>query len=127
MQPDAQQGDNAQEQPEMREVSFSEAVHLGAEYRLAGEFVSGLIALAEAKEVPLQDFLAEKAFLLSQRMVLAESEVEILRHQMAELERKLEACTCQTSEETKDFESRPVSLPADTSTDGTNNGAGGEL
>ena len=112
------------QESEGREVSFSEAVHLGAEYRLAGEFVSGLIALAEAKEVPLQDFLAEKAFLLSQRMVLAESEVEILRHQMAEFERKLEACTCEASEEAKEASE---SLPFDTSTDGTNNGAGGEL
>ena len=120
MQPDAYQGDNAQE-PEGREVSFSEAVHLGAEYRLAGEFVSGLIALAEAKEVPLQDFLAEKAFLLSQRMVLAESEVEILRHQIAELERKQAVCTCQASEEGQEaFQS----LAVDTSTGGTNNGAG---
>ena len=87
---------------------LSEAVHLGAEYWFAREFVGGLVSVAEAMKIPVQDFLADKVFLLSQRLALAESEVQILRHQVmeashenAELHRKLDDCNCLEMESTE--------------------------
>lgn len=122
---------------------LSEAVHLGAEYWFAREFVGGLVSVAEAMKIPVQDFLADKVFLLSQRLALAESEVQILRHQMmeaaqenAELHHKLDDCNCQDEEEgkgerlsteavdasTEGLQASPAGLSLSPSPDSTNNG-----
>ena len=112
---------------------LDEAIHQGAEYWFAREFVAGLMTVAEAMKIPVQDFLADKVFMLSQRLALAESEVEILRHRVValsqenmELHVKLDDCNCHDEEASaeasqKPFDSR-VSLQQSTSTDVTKNG-----
>lgn len=125
--------------PSQQPPPLSEAVHLGAEYWFAREFVGGLVSVAEAMKIPVQDFLADKVFLLSQRLALAESEVQILRHQMmeagqenAELHRKLDDCNCHEEDErlsteaiqasTEGLQASAPALNLSPSPDSTNNG-----
>jgi uncharacterized protein (DUF342 family) len=119
MQPDAHQGENAQEPPEEVEMSYSEVVHLGAEHWFAREFVGSLISVATAMEIPTQDYLADKVYQLSHRLALAESEVQVLRQQVAALQEKVGEGT----DPSVNLSSTEVSLPNDLSTAHTNNGA----
>jgi len=101
---------------------MAEAVHAGAEQWLAREFVGGLVALADAHGVNPADFLAEKCMLLSLRVALAESEVEVLRTRITVLDSKLAECGCDDTSTSVQPDEIFTGIPQDVPS--TNNGDG---
>lgn len=95
----------SQPMPEVIPISDEAAIHSGAQHWLAREFVGGLIAMAQAVNHDVADFLAEKCMILSVRLAHAEAEVELLRTRITTLDARLAECGCHEPQ-------APVSVPA---------------
>ena len=103
------------------EHSPNEAIQAGAQVWLAREFVGGLIAMAQASDTDVADFLADKCVILAVRTATAESEVQVLRTQLqalatqnTELQQKVDDCPCHDEDVTVDVGANTFDLSPST-------------
>jgi hypothetical protein len=109
----------------------NEAIQAGAQHWLAREFVGGMIAMAQTREIDVADFLADRCVLMAMRTATSEAEAEILRAQLqaltghnAELQRQVDDCPCHDNGNATDNPTQPPGrfVDAVSSSPGTNNG-----
>ena len=104
---------------QMQNTFFNEIIAAKALDWFANEFIGGLVAVAEARGVKLEDFLAERCAILAMRVARLEGELTVVRTQAQAIKNQLDDCGCHDEAVTQTGEgTAPTPPPV------TNNGAG---